>query len=437
MKTRERKFSVAKLVQAFNAGQLLRNPEYQRGEAWREYQKAAFIDSIFRDYPVPALFLFVVETVGLEDRPAKKFEIVDGQQRLIALRDFKESKIQLLEMNDDSKLRLPRSVRQKPAPWAGKYYTELSNELKHQFEEFELTIFEIGSDALPDEVRDLFIRLQSGTALTRQQIRDAWPGNLGPYIESLAGKLDRHPAEKLFAIVDRRGARAEEDDRDKYVTDRQLAAQLLKIFLAHERDSAVFASVSANELDNLYHAETDWEATGPSANKFRFILDLTARVFEALEKCRPGTKKFARLDVTVVMLYLQDLTRAANAKVDRNFVEAVARTFATAPVQDKPMGGKSSSPVRLKKFYEWWRSHSPDKELVRLDPRRAFDDSQKKEIWQKADGKCKICSETISDADLEYDHFPIPHRDGGPTEVSNGRLVHASCHPRGRPLEDD
>lgn len=80
MNTRERKFSVAKLVQAHNAGHLLRNPEYQRGEAWREYQKAAFIDSIYRSYPVPALFLFVVEREGLEDRPVKKFEIVDGQQ---------------------------------------------------------------------------------------------------------------------------------------------------------------------------------------------------------------------------------------------------------------------------------------------------------------------------------------------------------------------
>jgi len=205
MNVTEKKHHVARLVEAYEAGSLLRNPEYQRGEAWREYQKAAFIDSIYRAYPVPALFLFVVEKPGLEDAPVKKFEIVDGQQRLIAIRDFRSSKIRLLEMNDNSKLRLPRSVRQKPAPWAGKFYSELSDELKRRFDDFELTVFEIGSSALPDEVRDLFIRLQSGTALTRQQIRDAWPGNLGPFIESIAGKLDRHPSEKLFEIVDRRG----------------------------------------------------------------------------------------------------------------------------------------------------------------------------------------------------------------------------------------
>ena len=146
MNVTEKKHHVAKLVEAYDAGSLLRNPEYQRGEAWREYQKAAFIDSIYRAYPVPALFLFVVEKPGLEDKPVKKFEIVDGQQRLIAIRDFRNSKIRLLEMNDNSKLRLPRSVRQKPAPWAGKFYSELSDDLKRRFDDFAAPLRLLGGE---------------------------------------------------------------------------------------------------------------------------------------------------------------------------------------------------------------------------------------------------------------------------------------------------
>jgi uncharacterized protein with ParB-like and HNH nuclease domain len=92
MNVAPKKFTVERLVNAFDSGHLLRNPEYQRGEAWSETQKATFIDSLFRAYPVPALFLHVVESAGLEDAPAKKFEIVDGQQRLTALRDFKIGK---------------------------------------------------------------------------------------------------------------------------------------------------------------------------------------------------------------------------------------------------------------------------------------------------------------------------------------------------------
>ena len=219
--------------------------------------------------------------------------------------------------------------------------------------------------------------------------------------------------------------------------DRQLAAQLLKIFLAHERDPAVYASVSANELDNLYHAETDWEPTGPTAAKFRAVLSLTGQVFEALRRKRPSTKKFRILDLKVMMLYLQDLTRSPNAKVDRKFIDAIAESFSNEPAEGKPTGGKASSSVLLKKHYEWWRQRSPDKELIRLDPRRTFDEAQKKEISERAGGKCQICKEPTSDGDCEYDHFPVPYRDGGTTEVSNARLVHATCHPRGRPPEED
>ncbi|MBI4323904.1 MAG: DUF262 domain-containing protein [Chloroflexi bacterium] len=437
--TDKEKINVAKLIDAFIAGSLLRNPEYQRGEAWREHQKAAFVDSLFRAYPLPALFFFVIESAGLEDKPVKKFEIVDGQQRLIALRDFKIGKFALLEVGDHSKLKLPRSVRQMPAPWAGKLYSELTDDLKRRFDEFQIRVVMIGSSAHPDEVRDLFIRLQSGTALTRQQIRDAWPGNLGPFIESIAGKLDRKPSQKLFKLIGKWGQRADDEDRDDFVGDRQLAAQLLRVFLVRERDPAHYPSVSANELDSLYHEHTDWDPNGPTAIRFLRVLGLTEKVFEHLRAKLPSTKKFRRLDVMTVMMYLQDLTRSSAAKVERKFITAIADTFAAQPYHEKPVGGKSSSASMLKRFYEWWRERSPDSSLIRLDSRRMFSEEQKKEIWQRAGGKCEFpgCGETVDDQDFEYDHFPIPHRDGGPTEVSNGRLVHFSCHQRGRPLEEE
>jgi uncharacterized protein with ParB-like and HNH nuclease domain len=72
-------FTVKQLVEAFKAGSLLRNDDYQRGEQWSEVQKAVFIDSIFRAYPVPPLFLNVVESAGLDNTPVREHEIVDGQ----------------------------------------------------------------------------------------------------------------------------------------------------------------------------------------------------------------------------------------------------------------------------------------------------------------------------------------------------------------------
>jgi hypothetical protein len=398
-----------------------------------------FIDSIFRDYPVPAFFLFVVEGKGLEDQPVKKFEVVDGQQRLIALRDFRKDKISLFEVKDDSKLKLPKSVRQMPAPWAGRRYSELRDELKQRFDRHELTIFEIGASAIPDEVRDLFIRLQSGTALTRQQIRDAWPGNLGPFIENIAGKLDQPPKTKFFEVIDMRGARSDDDDRDEFVANRQLAAQLLAIFLAHDTDPGQYASVTANELDNLYHARTDWDSRGPTAQRFYQILEQTGRVFKllrALDTTKKMKRKFRRVDVTVIMLYLQDLTKNERVKIDDKFLAKIAIQLFSQSDEGKPTGGKAGSPSLLKATYDWWRERSPDKDLIRLDQKRTFDDVQKQQIRSKADNKCQICQNPIPEGQGEFDHFPVAYRDGGVTEVSNGRLVCASCHPRGRPPEE-
>jgi hypothetical protein len=440
MNVEEKKYTVKQLVEAFRAGSLLRNPEYQRGEAWSEIQKATFIDSLFRAYPVPALFLHVVESPGLEDKPTRKHEIVDGQQRLTALRDFVDGKFHLLDVTDNSKLRVPKSIRAKSAPWAGKFYGDagLPGELQKQFDAIKITVFEVGADAHPDEIRDLFIRLQSGTALSRQQIRDAWPGNLGPFIERLAGKLDRHATHKLFTVIDKRGQRMEdEDQRDHHVSDRQTCAQLFKIFVAREHDPYAFPSVSANELDAIYHEYTDFDSTGELADRFRFLLTTVGDVFEKA-KAKIGNKaKFRRLDVTSVMMYIQDVSKNGDVKIERKAIDTLASLIRKVQDEEDRPTGRSTSGSTLRTYYDWWRKHMVNDPVVRLDPKRAFDEEQQKEIRKRDGGRCKICSEELEDDEGEFDHFPIPHRDGGRTVVENGRLVCSECHPRGRPVDED
>jgi hypothetical protein len=433
MKVAEKKYSVTKLVKAVLSGSLLRNEEYQRGAAWTELQKAAFIDSIFRSYPVPALFLYEVQSAGLDEQPTVKYEIVDGQQRLLALRDFTAGKFALLEINERSRLRLPRSVRAKPAPWAGRRYSELGDDLRKDFDDAELGVFILGPETSADEVRDLFIRLQSGTALSRQQIRDAWPGNLGPFVEVLAGKLDKRPSQRLFAIIDKRGQRTDdEDQRDQFVADRQICAQLLKVFLAHERDPYAFPSVSANELDAMYHEHTDFDPHGAVAERFKSLLDVTAKVFQYVNALRTGKSKVRRLDVTSTLIFLGDISRNPLTKIDDSSLRQLAQRITESDDAQKPVG-KSTSGATLARYYEWWRDNVGQSIGIHLDARRFFDEAQKQEIRRRDGGTCGVCGKVVLEEEAEYDHFPVPHRDGGPTEVANGRLVHKACHERGRP----
>jgi len=56
MKYTEELHSVAQLVADFNAGALRVNSDYQRGAVWSVRQQGKFLDSIFRQYPVPSEF---------------------------------------------------------------------------------------------------------------------------------------------------------------------------------------------------------------------------------------------------------------------------------------------------------------------------------------------------------------------------------------------
>src|ERR1035441_7390934 len=56
-------------------------PGFQRGEVWSKLKKQRLVDSILRDWHVPPIHV-------IEHATSKKQDILDGQQRLVAIRDF-------------------------------------------------------------------------------------------------------------------------------------------------------------------------------------------------------------------------------------------------------------------------------------------------------------------------------------------------------------
>lgn len=378
-----------------------------------------------------------MKSEGLTGEVNTKHEVVDRQQRIHALHSFFNDKFALLETTS-RKLKLPNSLRDIPAPWAGKTYSGLDKELVKRIENAEVEVFVVEEVENADEIRDLFIRLQAGTALSRQQIRDAWPGNIGPYIESLAGKLDRQPAVRLFQLADKRGMRPD-DDRDKQEPDRQFCAQLLTIFLARERDPNVIQGVGANDLDGLYHEQTELDVHGPTTDRFKDVLNQATKVLERARKLQTqssgrGQKKFRKMDILALFHLLQDLSHNQSFKLSVDAVSKLANCVLEERVEQRT--GRSTSGTAIRSHYDQWRKGVPDAIGIRLDKKRLFDDKQKKTLYETASGKCGICGRAVEEGDEEYDHFPTPYHAGGRTTVENGRLVHQACHPRGRIAND-
>jgi len=395
------------------------------------------IDSIFRKYPIPPIFLHQIRDKGLGGHETVRYEIVDGQQRIRALADFYSGKFALLDAAVDKKLKLPNSLRKLPAPWGKRKFSELDQGLRQELATKQIDVFVISELVDADEVRDLFIRLQSGTALTRQQIRDAWPGAIGPFIVGLAGKLDSAPSVTLFRQIDRRGAGGprNEDESDSYDSDRQFCAQLFCLFMARESDPLSQQSIGANDLDKVYHENTTFDVNGESANRFRTLLKLTSDVFwVAFAKTTGDGKKriklkFRKLDVIAAFMLIQDLSRNPQFKFDKSFTQKLASHILGD--REGAATGKSTSGLGIAKYYLDWREKIIEDVGIRLDQKRLFDDNEKQVVYERAQGRCAICGEPVDPSDAEYDHFPVPHTLGGRTIIENARLVHSTCHPRG------
>ena len=139
-----------------------------------------FLDSIFRDYSIPAFYFHrIEESAGPITNTF--FEIVDGQQRVDAIFTYSENAFQLIDPSDTSGFRFPNFVKDRPCPWAGLRYKELHDDLKKKLRNTKIVAYELTTND-ENEIRDLFIRLQGGTALTPQDKRDSWPGNFTEFV---------------------------------------------------------------------------------------------------------------------------------------------------------------------------------------------------------------------------------------------------------------
>lgn len=394
------------------------------------------VDSIMRGYPLPRFYFHQKKAKDPLGNESVVLEVIDGQQRLIALTNYRNDNWALFDPKD-RKAHLPRAIRDLPCPWARRTFSTLPPELRDRFLSTELPTVIIEQFDTPEEVRDLFIRLQAGTALTRQQVRDAWPGNLGPFVESLAGKMQKRPRFNLFGAVDKRGSGSAEnsDVDDPFHDSRQTCAQLLCLFLLRRQPGGQIPSVSAANLDDVYYEYTDFAPNGTEAQLFRELLGHCEQVVDArLPTASNKKSKVTKRDLFALALTIQDLMHGGVVAMSPAITELSRVMWEVAPSEAPPAGvGKVVSARAVGEYYEWFiRARVAQAKLVGLDPKRMFDDEQKEAIWLATGGECAICRRKIQHTDLcEYDHV-VPWILGGRTVVENGRPVHPACHQRGR-----
>ncbi|EKF6406504.1 DUF262 domain-containing protein, partial [Salmonella enterica] len=160
-------------------GELDLRPNFQRGEVWTTKKKKLLIDSILREWYIPP-----IHTVSIGNGKA---EVLDGQQRLSAIRDFLDNQFQIdgfIEPKDDDIVELN-----------GKKFKDLPPDIQRKIERFGITIYEI-TDYNQGEPNELFYRLNQTIKLTSSEARNAIFGDVRDDMSSFVSYMDELNVDK-------------------------------------------------------------------------------------------------------------------------------------------------------------------------------------------------------------------------------------------------
>ena len=439
--------TVGQLVENRERGRMLPNPEYQRGEVWKPSQRKKLIDSIFRGYQLPIFYLHNIRETFSDGGIVDRLEIIDGQQRVNALYRFVKGDFPLFHV-DDSEAKFPTFLLDTdnyPCPWGGKYFLSLPEELQTQLLNTNLSVALI-SNATDNEIRDLFVRLQSGFPLNPQEKRDSLPGQFTDLILNLGGKPDLvgNPGHQFFTDV--LGMHPERD-RGR---SRQLAAQIAVLFLErHKKGYGHFSNTSSQSVDEYYYTQLDFDSSSEDCKRLRNILDKLATLFKAWK----GPKLVAHNAIHLVLFVdslLDDYTKSwENFLVDAQ--EGFAKLNADATLANKNgeenetwnqysmrtrYGADSADNIKRRhEYYSMRMVEFLGDSLTPFDPKRDFNDLERQVIYWRDNGECRVCNCKVNWADAHIHHV-IEHHEGGKTVIDNGALVHDKCHPMGQAAKD-
>ena len=163
--------SIGELINLYEKGEIMINPDFQRYFRWTDIQKSRLIESILLGIPIPSIFVFQRED-GI-------WEVVDGLQRISTLIQFMSELPKLEDIPQKGRLKL-QATKYLPSlesvVWEAKSADEieLPTSLKLFIKRAKLNFSIILSDSGKNSKFDIFQRLNTGgTYASDQEVRNS------------------------------------------------------------------------------------------------------------------------------------------------------------------------------------------------------------------------------------------------------------------------
>jgi hypothetical protein len=148
-------------------------PDFQRGEIWDLKRRQRLIDTVLREWYVPA--------VHIVQAPDRRTMVLDGQQRLATIRDFFAGEFAVDGYTEPADPRLHELD--------GLYFNELPDEVVRALKAFPLPVVYL-RDYTPGEPNELFFRLNQSYNLTPPEKRNALHGPARNQVKDLVEEME-------------------------------------------------------------------------------------------------------------------------------------------------------------------------------------------------------------------------------------------------------
>ena len=176
VRTQNVEYTPEMIIKRVQSGEIKLSPEYQRKHRWDDKTSSRLIESLILNIPIPLIYLS--QDIDLDDETDEgiaRYSIIDGQQRLTAIKNFFTNQFSLTKLETFKELN-------------GYFFNELPDFLIRRLEDRGIKFLRIDSTLDPELKYYIFEKLNRGSVnLERQELRNSmYRGKFNDLLKKLA-----------------------------------------------------------------------------------------------------------------------------------------------------------------------------------------------------------------------------------------------------------
>ena len=414
--------TIQDLVNLYENHQLNLEPGFQRKSVWKEMDRAKLMDSIIRNYPLPAIFLYRNQQDG-----DVVYDVIDGKQRIETFLMF----MGLKQRRFDTKTQLPGKDEVQRVNWK----QLRRSKQQHIVTGYRLPVIEVDGEF--SDIVEVFVRLNStGKALTGQEKRHAkyYKSAFLKAAAKVAGQFENYfRAMRVMGLS--------QLSRMKHV---ELICELM---LSIQKGDPINKKSALNNI--MADTGVDMRQVARGAKLTITALNRIYRMFPKLYETRfvkvtdfyTLTTLVAKFEQEGLILtdrrrnvLAYDILKVFSTKVDelREKLKKAQNVGADQDLYRKYLltVTQATDEVSQRRLRESILRELLESLFSKKDAQRGFSESQRRIIWNTAaDRRCQSprCKKRLAWNDFTIDHIN-PYSKGGRSRLENAALMCRSCN---------